>query len=168
LSKVKFWVGITDREWFEFLSVREPDEVNFWQPSEKPLASFLSAGSPFLFKLHHPENFIVGGGFFVRFTSLPVWLAWSAFGPKNGVPDQAQLISRLLKYRRGSDARTAIGCNVLAQPFFFPREHWISVPTDWQINIVRGKTYDTESPLGHALWSRIGWIALPVRCRSVK
>ena len=29
---MKFWVGITDKEWFQFLSQLQPDELNFWQP----------------------------------------------------------------------------------------------------------------------------------------
>ena len=29
---MKLWVGVTDRNWYEFLSARNPDEVNFWQP----------------------------------------------------------------------------------------------------------------------------------------
>src|SRR5690242_2032811 len=63
---LKFWVGVTDRDWYDFLAAQRAEEVNFWQPSEKPLARFLAPGSPFLFKLHSPDNFIVGGGFFVR------------------------------------------------------------------------------------------------------
>ena len=34
-----------------------------------------------------PHNFVVGGGFFVRFSALPARLAWEAFGEKNGVAD---------------------------------------------------------------------------------
>jgi putative restriction endonuclease len=45
----------------------------------------LQPGEPFLFKLHSPDNFIVGGGFFVRYSPLPIWLAWDAFQQKNGV-----------------------------------------------------------------------------------
>ncbi|MCC2640126.1 MAG: restriction endonuclease [Nitrospira sp.] len=30
---MKFWIGMTDNKWFEFLSARSPDEVNFWRPS---------------------------------------------------------------------------------------------------------------------------------------
>ena len=36
----------------------------------------LSLGQPFPFKLHHPENAIVGGGFFATYSPLPVSLAW--------------------------------------------------------------------------------------------
>jgi putative restriction endonuclease len=57
---MKVWVGVTDKNWFEFLRARAPDEVNFWQPSVKRRAADLEAGAPFLFKLHAPHDFIVG------------------------------------------------------------------------------------------------------------
>ena len=34
----------------------------------------LEPGEPFLFKLHSPMNFIVGGGFFIRSERLPLTL----------------------------------------------------------------------------------------------
>ena len=82
---MRLWVGVTDRNWFEFLRARQPDEVNFWQPSARRRAAVLDAGAPFLFKPHAPRNFIVGGGFFVRYSALPARLAWEAFGANNGV-----------------------------------------------------------------------------------
>ena len=30
---MKIWVGVTDEQWFNQLSLLKPDEVNFWQPS---------------------------------------------------------------------------------------------------------------------------------------
>ncbi len=33
---MKFWVGVTDRDWFDQLSRLQPDEVNFWQPGGRP------------------------------------------------------------------------------------------------------------------------------------
>ena len=49
---MRFWVGLTDWDWFNFLASRTPlDEVNFWQPSaRRPV--HLDIGAPFLFKLH--------------------------------------------------------------------------------------------------------------------
>ena len=32
LGSIKIYVGVTDLDWFEYLSARNPDEVNFWQP----------------------------------------------------------------------------------------------------------------------------------------
>jgi len=153
---MKFWVGVTDRSWFDQLSVRRPDEVNFWQPSGKPVAKFLAAGTPFLFKLHSPNNYIVGGGFFVRFSALPARFAWEAFGEKNGVSDYETLRQRVERYR-GEVVRgdPEIGCNVLNGPFFFPPNDWIAVPASWAPNIVRGRTFDTDEREGAQLWREV-------------
>jgi len=152
---MQFWVGVTDRDWYDFLAVGKPEEVNFWQPSERVLARFLAPGVPFLFKLHSPDNFIVGGGFFVRVTSLPVYMAWSAFGRNNGVVDIAEFVRRLARYRRDANTHSVIACNILAEPFFLPRSEWIPIPADWKPNVVRGKTYDTEAETGRDLWSAV-------------
>ena len=152
---MNFWVGVTDRAWFEHLRVRAPDEVNFWQPSSRRLAAFLEPGVPFLFKLHSPDNFIVGGGFFVSFSALPARLAWEAFGEKNGVTDYAALRRRIEQYRRVTRGDPEIGCNVLNGPFFFAEKEWIPVPDNWAPNIVRGRTFDTEDAVGLRLWNAV-------------
>jgi len=150
---MKFWVGVTDRGWYEHLHVRAPDEVNFWQPSSRKLAEFLEPGVPFLFKLHAPDNFIVGGGFFVRFSALPARLAWEAFREKNGVTDYAKLRQRIEHFRGAIKGDPEIGCNVLNRPFFFGEKDWIPVPENWAPNIVRGRTFDTEEAHGSRLWN---------------
>lgn len=152
---MKFWVGVTDRAWYEHLRVRAPDEVNFWQPSPRRLAAFLEPGVPFLFKLHAPDNFVVGGGFFVRFSALPARLAWEAFGEKNGVTDYATLRMRIEQYRRVTRGDPEIGCNILNGPFFFAEKDWIPVPESWAPNIVRGRTFDTEVTEGLRLWNAV-------------
>ena len=79
---MKIWVGVTDKNWYDHLTRLAPEEVNFWQPSGSRTFRVLQPGEPFLFKLHSPENFIVGGGFFVRYSALPASLAWEAFERK--------------------------------------------------------------------------------------
>lgn len=152
---MKFWVGLTDKAWFERLRAQIPDEVNFWQPSARPVATFLEAGVPFLFKLHSPDNYVVGGGFFVRFSALPARLAWEAFREKNGVADYAELKRRIEQYRGPVKGDPEIGCNVLNRPFFFNRDNWIPVPESWAPNIVRGRTFDTDENDGLRLWSAV-------------
>src|ERR1700733_6614792 len=153
---MKIWVGVTDRDWFQFLSRIGPDEVNFWQPSGSRIFRALQPGEPFLFKLHSPDNFIVGGGHFVRYSTLPTSLAWDAFGPKNGVGSLDELNGRVRRYRRDdASVDPVIGCNILAEPFFFERRAWIPVPENWAPNIVQGKTYDTGMADGRALWNSI-------------
>ena len=153
---MKLWVGVTDKDWFQFLSRLAPDEVNFWQPSGSRLFRALQPGEPFLFKLHSPDNFIVGGGHFVRYSALPTSLAWDAFGQKNGVGSLEALNTRVRRYRRADTAiDPIIGCNVLAEPFFLPRDAWIPVPATWAPNTVQGKTYDTAATDGRALWAAV-------------
>jgi HNH endonuclease len=153
---VKIWVGVTDRNWFDYLTMMKPDEVNFWQPSGTRNFRVLQPGELFVFKLHSPNNYIVGGGHFVRYSALPASIAWDAFGTKNGVMSMADLRDRIRRYRRDDLATDpVIGCNVLAEPFFLPEDRWIPVPKDWAPNIVQGKAYDTADPLGQELWAQL-------------
>ena len=153
---MKIWVGVTDQDWFNHLSHLKPDEVNFWQPSGGRAFRALAPGEPFLFKLHSPKNFIVGGGFFVSHTPLPASLAWDAFGIKNGVGSLEELLNRIRRYR--SDTETVdpvIGCTVLAEPFFLEESAWLAAPESWSLNIVQGKTYDDASSEGRKLWESL-------------
>jgi putative restriction endonuclease len=156
---VKLFVAVTDNDWFRFLrSQPELDEVNFWQPSGDREFKALQPGEPFLFKLHSPENFVVGGGFFAHSSLLPCSLAWEAFGPKNGTPSLEEMRRRIEKYRRtGPDPRNdyTVGCIILQSPFFFDESEWIPAPSDFSLNIVRGKGYDAEVPAGRALWEQV-------------
>jgi putative restriction endonuclease len=153
---VKLWVGVTDDDWFRFLSEIKPDEVNFWQPSGGRTFQVLKPGELFLFKLHSPNNYIVGGGHFVRSTPLPASLAWEAFSVKNGVATLDELIARVRKYSRKNNAPDpVIGCNVLAEPFFLSRSQWIPVPESWSKNIVTGKSYDSSGVEGAALLEQL-------------
>jgi len=155
-NNMKIWVGITDEDWFQRLSVLRPDEVNFWQPSGGRSFRALEPGEPFLFKLHSPHNFIVGGGHFVRYSPLPASLAWDAFGEKNGVSSYEELLTRVRRYRKDHGSiDPVIGCNVLAAPFFLPRPQWVPIPEGWARSIVQGKTYDSTTTDGAALWRAV-------------
>jgi putative restriction endonuclease len=94
----KFYIGVTDSRWFHFLAALKPDEVNFWMPGGSGFKALPEAGL-FLFKLKSPNNFIVGGGFFVRYIRLPLMLAWETFGQKNGVESLPQLLHILRSLR---------------------------------------------------------------------
>jgi putative restriction endonuclease len=109
----------------------------------------------FLFKLHAPLDFIAGGGVFLRHTLLPLPLAWQAFGEKNGVPDFETFERRILEHRLPSELTRQLGCTILVEPFFWPRDSWIPVPSDWSKNIVTGKGYSINSPTGAALWTEV-------------
>jgi putative restriction endonuclease len=154
---MKLYVGVTDNNWFHFLAERQPDEVNFWRPGGGSFRA-IPEGAPFLFKLHSPHNYIVGGGFFVQYSLLPISLAWAAFEQKNGAPDFEAFRQKILGYRSSKAPTTPdpqIGCLVLVEPFFFAREDWIPIPDDWSSGIRRGKTYDTSDPSGERLWQAV-------------
>jgi putative restriction endonuclease len=107
--------------------------------------------------LHSPQNFIVGGGFFSYFASLPVSFAWNTFGPKNGAQTEREMRNRIEHYRRISPAPGEdyeIGCILLQSPFFFSENEWIPA-SDWPPNIVRGRGYDTADLRGEALWGEV-------------
>src|SRR5690606_21415835 len=116
---------------------------------------FLQPGSLFLFKLHSPRNYIVGGGFFVRFSVLPARLAWEAFDFKNGVESFKALRDRVARYRTETRGDPLIGCNVLNSPYSWPEAAWHHVRASWTPTIVRGRTYDSEEGDGIALWRAV-------------
>lgn len=151
-------VAVTDGEWFEMLR-QQPDlnEVNFWAPSAANFRA-LRPGELFLFKLHAPRNFIVGGGIFAYANSVPCSLAWEAFGEANGARSAEEMRARIAKYRKaapGDRSDFAIGCRILTQPFFFQEPNWIPVPANWSPNIVSFKTYNTGDAEGEALWEAV-------------
>lgn len=152
---MRFFVGVTNDSWFDFLAVRQPDEVNFWRPRSQMDFKAISPGDFFLFKLHAPLNFIAGGGIYVRHSFLPLPLAWQAFGENNGVIDYKTFERRILEHRTPEELNQQLGCTILTQPFFWPRDQWIPVPADWKNNIVTGKGYDTSTPEGAALWASV-------------
>jgi putative restriction endonuclease len=152
---VKFWVGVTDNNWYDFLSRLKPEEVNFWQPGGSQVFRAVDQFAPFLFKLHHPDNYIAGGAFFVKHSFLPLSFAWETFGQKNGTPDFETLRKKITAKRKDSASDPTIGCIFLAQPFFFPREEWIPAPEDFSKNIVQGKTYDMRDTIGAHLWNQV-------------
>lgn len=153
---MKFWVGVTDNGWFDFLSRTGPDEVNFWQPRGATSYAKLDPGVPFLFKLKRPFHHIAGGGYFVKSTSLPLSIAWESFGIKNGARTRLEferMIRSLIADPHVRDPE--IGCTVLAQPFFWPRDLWIPDPVEFAGSIVRGRYYDTSETSGEKLWSAV-------------
>ena len=153
---MRFWVGLTDVDWFRFLASRAPlDEVDFWIPSGRKPVDLV--GAPFLFKLHAPEGgFIVGGGHYAHFTRLPARMAWEAFGYRErsayvrGHGRTASTVS--------SDFDVdvdAIGCVAIVEPFFLPPASWVRQPADWPRSVQMGKTYDTTSGSGADLWEQV-------------
>jgi|CXWL01.1.fsa_nt_gi putative restriction endonuclease len=165
---MKFYVGVTDNKWFEFLASRKPDEVNFWRPGGVGSFKAIPPGSPFLFKLHSPDNFIAGGGFFVKHSNVPLSLAWEAFGEKNGAASLELLRALIDKFRSSKphEHDPVIGCTILANPFFLERQDWVPAPSNWAPGIVQGKGYETDESIGAGVWAEVQ--ARLVRIESAK
>jgi putative restriction endonuclease len=156
---VKAFVAVTDGDWFEFLSNKpDLDEVNFWQPGGTSTFKRLDVGEPLLFKLHAPDNRIVGGGYFRAFSQLPISLAWEAFGEKNGVASLEEMRERTAKYRRirpNPQEDYTIGCVILQDPFFFGREDQFPQPSDYKKHSVQGMSYELSGGIGKQLWDDV-------------
>jgi putative restriction endonuclease len=155
------FVGVTDGDWYELLASQPTlDEVNFWRPRDTNAFRALQPGGLFLFKLHSPKNFIVGGGIYAHWSLLPASLAWDAFEIGNGATSLGEMRQRIEKYKYRSQTPPShedykIGCILLEQPFFFTEADWIPVPEDWHLNIVQGKGYDTATTNGMRLWTDV-------------
>lgn len=153
---MKFYLGVTDNHWYNYLARLDREEVNFWQPGGNAAFRVLTSGAPFLFKLKSPINAIGGIGFFSSHTFLPISIAWDYFGKSNGCDSFKELQRMILQYRNDKiNSNPTIGCVILTNPIFFKKEDWINTPEDWSINIVQGKSYSTETTIGNELWLKI-------------
>ena len=151
---IRLYVANTDPEWFNFLSLRQPlDEVNHWQPGGRQQFGALEPGELLVFRLRSPINRIAGYGIFARSALLPIQLAWSSFGVKNGQTDYESFRAAIL--RLNPDNQGVIGYRILTEPVFLPKEQWFEPPSDWPINTVGGKRYSTETSQGRALWEQL-------------
>jgi putative restriction endonuclease len=153
------FVAVTDPGWYERLSAlgqeRGPMDANFWRPSARRVV--LTSGTPFLFKLRAPANAIAGFGYFASFSVLPDWLAWDTFGEANGVASLADLRARLHRIREGAsidaDPQGRIGCSLIAEAQFFPRDQWVATPADWKPRTQTGASLDLSVGEGLRVWS---------------
>lgn len=153
---MKFYLGVTDNNWYRYLSQINPEDVNFWQPGGSVSFKVLEQGAPFLFKLKSPLNAISGVGFFASHTFLPMNMAWEAFGNRNGCDSYSEFGRMILNYRSDKENNNpTIGCIVLTNPIFFKENDWIEVPENWGKSIVQGKSYTTDDAIGASLWERV-------------
>ena len=153
---MKFYLGVTDNKWFNYLSRINPEDINFWQPSGTVNFKGLTSGAPFLFKLKNPLNAIGGIGFFSSHTFLPISVAWDTFKNRNGCETFDEFSRMILNYRSDrNNINPTIGCIVLTNPIFFRKEDWIDTPKDWGNGIVQGKSYYTEAEIGKDIWHKV-------------
>lgn len=148
------WAGVTDNRWYDFVARREFGEVNFWQPSARAPFRTLPEGTPFLFKLKRPHHHFVGGGFFVRYTRLPLVTAWNVFGEHNGARSLQEFFGLIASNKSSKPSLdTEIGCTVLADVFYIRQALWLPANGIFASNIMVGRTYDTAQIDGMALWN---------------
>lgn len=153
---MKFYLGVTDNNWYNFLAQQNREDVNFWKPGGKRTFKSLVSGAPFLFKLKSPTNSIGGIGFFSSFSFLPLSIAWDAFGAGNGCSSYQYLQRMISQYRKDDNLNNpTIGCIILTNPIFFKKEDWIPVPDDWRKHEMEGQSYSTDTEVGQRLWSRV-------------
>lgn len=149
------FIAVTDPSWYERLAGDPaPRDANFWRPSARRVG--LAVGTPFLFKLKGRDNAIAGFGYFAGFTVLPDWLAWDTFGTANGVDNLDALRARLRSIQVGAridaDPAGRIGCCLIAEATFFPRDQWIRTPSDWHPRTQTGASYDLSQGEGMRVW----------------
>ena len=151
---MKFIVAVTDNEWFRYLRQRKPEEVNFWSPGRAPIRA--DVGTPWLFKLHAPLNFVVGGGYFMHRTVLPLRVAWDTFAEQNGAANYDAFAGRIQRLSGRAQPPEVIGCTVLSEPFFWDESQWLAPPPNWAPNNVSREGYDTAGDHNTAAyWSRV-------------
>lgn len=165
LTKMQPFIALTDKRWFDFLSIQAAggtvDEVNFWQPkATRPMKS-MAPGEPVFFRLKRPDYAIAGYGFFAHFQVVPVQDAWELFGWKNGDGSEMGFLQRISGYRGedlsiAANRRKPIGCTVLRDAHFWPDSTWIpwGDARGWAPNIVQGKA-ETDPARAELLLGRI-------------
>lgn len=156
---MKFYAGLTDKRWFDFLRQAPREDVNFWRPLGSTTFGAIPALAPFLFKLKAPHYAIGGVGFFSNYTSLPASVAWDVFRERNGYSTYEAFLAAIQGYRRAhgkaDEQNPTIGCIVLTAPVFFNESEWVPAPEDWRNAIVTGKTYDSADTIGGKVWAQV-------------
>jgi putative restriction endonuclease len=159
------FIANTDRNWFDFLSMRAHgrvvDEVNFWQPRATRPMKRMEPGEPVFFRLKQPTYAIAGYGFFAHFRVVSIREAWELFGWRNGDDSFQSFLRRLAGYRTDDLAtlaaqRAPIGCTILRDARFLPDRRWLpwGEAQGWQPNIVQGKT-ETDAARASLLLQQI-------------
>lgn len=155
---MEFYIGNTDRQWFNFLRTKNPEDINFWQPGGKLRFHVLRQGAPFLLRLKSPINKIAGIGYFSSHSLLPIDFVWEVFQERNGVDSLDNFRKKINSFREPNnsiDKHPIIGCLILSFPLFFNEIDWQPTPLDWHTNLVQGKKYDSNIGYGKLLWENI-------------
>jgi putative restriction endonuclease len=153
---VNIFVSNTDFNWYTYLH-KQPaiDEVNFWKPQGGTGFRYLREGELFFFKLKKEhQGKIVGFGQFLMFQRMSVVDAWDTFGVSNGAGSSQEMMRRIAHYANGNTINWnhEIGCIIITNPVFFPKEYWVDAPEDWKDQIVTGKGYSMFEEVGKRIY----------------
>jgi putative restriction endonuclease len=153
---VNIFVSNTDFNWYTYLH-KQPaiDEVNFWKPQGGTGFRYLREGELFFFKLKKEhQGKIVGFGQFLMFQRMSVVDAWDTFGVSNGAGSSQEMMRRIAHYANGNTINWnhEIGCIIITNPVFFPKEYWVDAPEDWKDQIVTGKGYSLLEGVGKRIY----------------
>ncbi len=151
----RLFVAPTDNRWFRFLRERKIPEVNFWRPSARGFR-ILRPGELFLFKLHR-EHAIAGGGFFVKYTRMPVSLAWQTFEEANGASNPLELLNMIQEHRSDTPPHPdpEIGCIILTEVFYFMEDEKVPLPRSYRPNLQSGRSYSLDTTEGLDLYEAV-------------
>ncbi len=155
---MRMYVGITEYKWYDALKDKNYNEICLVKPAGNLSFRALKRDELYLFKLHSPQNYIVGGGYFVSFSTVPIFTAWDIFKGKTGAEDFLELEERIFKSSEentSDDKQNTAGCIILSDPFFLKEEDWIPIPEDWNINIGHGKLYNIYKDIGRELYKEV-------------
>jgi len=155
---MKYYVAVTtDAFYFQLRDDNPKQPINFWRPTTRAFRA-LAPGDLFLFKLHSPRDYVVGGGTFSEFRIHTAAQAWKEFGSRNGARSETELIERLgeLRDRHNMGRAAEFGCIILERPFFWRDTDWVPIHDycQWMPSIVQGKTFDTNTN-GAQLWEAV-------------
>jgi hypothetical protein len=72
------------------------------------------------------------------------------------VGNLAELRSRLTTIREGArieeDVQGRIGCALIGESRFFPRDQWVAAPRNWKPRTQSGERYDLSTGEGERVW----------------
>ncbi len=163
---MSLYIYPTDHSWYYTLrDIAGLDEVNFWLPGGR-LFKALKRGDILLFRLKSPINKVAGGGLFAHASVLPLALAWSTFGVKNGTQSFEAFAKAIAHYRKipmqeAIKNDVSVGCVILIAPFFLDKSMWFPTPQDYSPYLVQGKGYSSEYGSGAELLKSINALLPP-------
>jgi len=163
---VKGYIGVTSRDWFEYLSNYEGlNEVNFWRKNTNQF-NVLTKGEPFYFLVKNEsgvkgERTVLGKATFERFEVLKVNKAWERYGQSNGDGVKDSFVTRMNSMFETDSDNGELGCIILLdfQPFVNPI-YLSEVDIEFKNSVVSGKaiTEDEVNIINDYGFSTVGSI----------